>query len=140
MGPVAGPNRKPVIVEHALVAHDDDVIAGMAGRWPNPLCLETAVRIPFEERVRQHVTRAGGEEYAIGERPLFDGIALCARCASFVHPERTLTLVVFPDGLDLFEVIEVVTRVVHRDVTDGLNTAFGVNPVLIPLRRSKRAQ
>jgi hypothetical protein len=47
--------------------------------------------------------------------------------------------VLLPDGLDLFEVIEVVASVVHRHVTDGLSTAFGVNPVQIPLRRSKTA-
>ena len=51
-----------------------------------------------------------------------------------------LTFVLPSDGLDLLEVIEVVASVVHRDVTDGLSTAFGVNPVQIPLRRSKRAQ
>jgi hypothetical protein len=84
--PVPGPVRKPVIVEHVpVVAEDDDVIAGVAGRWPNPFGRETAVRILFEERVRQHVTRAGGEEDAVRERPLFCGIALRTGRASLVH-------------------------------------------------------
>ena len=47
------------------------------------------------------------------------------------------TLVLFSNGLDLFEVIEVVARVVHRDVTDRFSTALGVNPVQVPLRRSQ---
>ena len=89
--PVPRPVRKPVIVEHAsVVADDEDVIAGVAGGGPNPFRIEPAVQIPFEECVRQHVTRAGGEEYAVGECPLFSGIALRAGCASFVHAERSI--------------------------------------------------
>jgi len=80
-----------VIVEHApVVADDEDVIAGVAGGRPNPFRVEPAVGIPFEECVRQDVTRAGGKEHTVRKRPLFSGMALRAGCASFVHAERSL--------------------------------------------------
>ena len=84
--PISGPVRKPVIVEHVPVLPDgDNVIASVAGRWPNPFGLETAAGILFEKHVRQDVTRAGGEEHAVRERPLFCGIAFRAGRASLVH-------------------------------------------------------
>src|SRR5688572_9567059 len=64
---------------------EHDVVSGMTPGRPNPLRLESAVRVQLEKRERQQMAGAGGKEDAVWKRPLPDRVALCVRRASLVH-------------------------------------------------------